>query len=837
MATNNKKAIEASLSIGSKKNKAERVAPSAKLKLEEITARVFRHNLSSGGYSIVFDNLNDKLSNLREEIKEKEEETAEKEAKFDEKMNGEGINELNQNLLLQKLKRTISRSTSPDIVVPILEAKKMMLVDDRYFNYGQGSVKPKPIMVAAILKEVISEIGSKPKTYSKQQPKEVEEVEAEKQDVKDVEVKGSRTKKKQNLKWKKFFNGIKTEEEKQEAPKSKKVKEPVALSTNKSVSDGEIRRRKVIGEAGNEIEEIKKLELSVGENEQFNRALINRKQKLIDMLNNLGKINFQDTENMEIQIPNTEFQDLLDEFLHVTEAPSKQLHDKKQQEYDEYYSDPFVIKQLQKQQLEGVLYDYNQPDFYEKIQENERIADKELVEKSINSQEDNVKKINESILQSKDNVLKQEKAEKEKQQLLEDAKSNAMSILLNGLAMEAKEQVLDEYKIQLEKKLEEDKKIKREAEAQALILDFKNWASDAFNEIISAEKGRIANEQFEANIKSMAKENAMAFAINNLAADDIEAMQNKLKAEYDKIKAEYTKKLNEKIEEEQRIKRGAEAQAIILDFQNWSAAALDDIVNSEKNRIQAEQLDKEIKSMASSEANSYMFQNLASSALDETVDYFKKGLLKEKEEKDNLYRDARIEGERLFQRNLVADGVEEVIESYKKDNKDIINKAKRDRSIRIGEKAIRDRKAIISGQEEGKRLFKMDQKKKMSEGAKEEANNLFIKDIKYNAELIAKKLVEDSMTDNKENQVVISENNDKPYSVTDVNNRYLRIYNDSRRIQIDNPHYINLETNSKSKYGLRSNNDYGIVESLMGQLEELGLGESSSNEAQVKLAA
>ena len=115
----------------------------------------------------IIENFNLEISKFKDQLKEQEEEAVEQEVKFDEKVHGEGINELNQNLLFEKLKRTIKRSTAPEKVISTLEKQKIVLVDDSYYSFKKGEEQEKALMVSSILKEILSIIGSRIKTYSK----------------------------------------------------------------------------------------------------------------------------------------------------------------------------------------------------------------------------------------------------------------------------------------------------------------------------------------------------------------------------------------------------------------------------------------------------------------------------------------------------------------------------------------------------------------------------------------------------------------------------------------------------------------------------------------------
>ena len=62
------------------------------------------------------------------------------------------------------------------------------------------------------------------------------------------------------------------------------------------------------------------------------------------------------------KVPDTKFQNELDALLGVKPAPTKEEHNANQEKYEEYFNDPDFIKQIERQKLEGILFDLNTPE-------------------------------------------------------------------------------------------------------------------------------------------------------------------------------------------------------------------------------------------------------------------------------------------------------------------------------------------------------------------------------------------------------------------------------------------------------------------------------------------
>jgi hypothetical protein len=849
-----KMAIEPYYNVTFQKNTVERFAKSAKAKVTEVTFGVFRRNLKTGKINKIFDSLNEDLIDLRNDITKKELEQAEKEAKIDEQVNlGKGgITEYNQNLFVLKLNRIISKATEPEKVIPIFVKNKVVLSDDILNSYELGGKKARPIMVAALLKEELDAIGSKPKMYKTEEEKDTLVINSdENKPVKSRNVK--------NAKWKKAFKNIEMVEP-PTVQKVTKIKEVAVKDDNKTLSEGEIRRRRVIGEAGNEIEEIEKLEESLGENEQFNRALINRKNRLIGMMSSLGNVDIKSKEAVKLEYENTAFQDLVNEYLNVTEAPTREEHDQKQKEYDDYYSDPFVLEQLNRQQLEGVLYEYNQPEFYEKIRENERKADREHVENTINQQAESIREINEEIISTETKKKKEEELEKDKQAAINGGKIQGEYLLIKNLAAKATDEVVEKYREKLTEELEYQKMLKRAGAAQAEIIVQKDLAVQALDEILDEVKRKYKEEEIRKNIQNAANSEASAYMLQNLALTAVEEVTDSYKKKYEK-----------EINEEKELKKGAHLQAEYLVQKDLVNKAIEEVNDEIKRYYQTEKFKKDIAGSLKSQASAYYFQNLAATAVEEVTTSVKNEYEKELNRNKEIKNNAKSEASAFLFNNLAADAVSEVVEKYEKDSGIYYNRQLKN-ALKKGHDAVTKKSIKDSAFVEASRIHRINEKNRIQEIAKKTANDLYIRDLKYDANVLANKMFNEEIKEagkiqaqklyrdqiveeakkeaeainhNRLQQMAYNEASElmkkmkKTYDVTDVDSRYLRVYHQPRALLVDHNKYVNLGNKSKENYGNDSRNEYmdSMIESLMGQLEELGLGEDEKDSTGIKLAA
>lgn len=858
--TNTKKmAIIPQYNIPFKKNTGERYAQSAKAKYAEASFKTLKLLLASGKIEQRIAQFNDELGRFRDDVEQKEHAEAEKEAKINEKVGQSKGAEFNENLYYIRLKSIISKATQPEKVIPVLKNNSMQLTDEKSSDtteYGQAS-KPKRLMIAALLKEQVGEIGKKTGLYvEKTAEKQEEEVKAE------VDVKAAKVRTAKNAKWKKAFKNLAPVEAPAVAKVTKVKEVPIAKEDTRTVSEGEIRRRKIIGDAGEELEKITKdLGPAIkGENDEFDRALMTRQNRLVDMISNLGNTRIKNYDTLEVERQNTEFQDLINEYLNVKEEPTKEDHDKKQEEYETFFNDPFVKEQLERQQLEGWLYEMNQPEVYQKIRENERIADRKHVENQINQQAESIKEINEEILSSES----KKKKEEEEAKALEDAKAagraNAEYLFQRNLAADATDEVMAKYTEKFAEELETLKQLKRSGQAQAEILYNKQLAAQALEEITAEVKMKYAQENIRKELEAAAKSEAEAFMIQNLAVQAVEEVTNFYKA-----------KLLKDIDDRNELVTGASLQAEMLYQKDLVRKAIEEVRSEMKTYYETEQFRNEIAPSVKSQANTLLIQNLAAQAVDEVVTSVRKQYEDEANKERNLKEGAKAEANAFLYNNLAAQAVEEATESMEKQS-GIHRMRKMKDALKKGKAAVTTKAIKDSANVEAKRIKRLRNREEIREGAADTANYLYVRGLKYDADVLANKMFgqelaeagktqaqeifTDGMREEGRNEAKIINFNrlkqmgleeaseimkksQKTYDFTNVDSRYLREFKKPKAILVDQGKYSALGRQIKINYGDNSNDSYmdNMIESLMGQLEELGLGDDSKEEQGMRLAA
>ncbi len=835
------------LAVGVKKKNIDRLALPAKVKLSQLTYRGLELNtkLGEAGIGKRIEALNNNLSILRNEIIDRENKEAKKDAELDDQTGGVGkggVTEYSQNLFALKLNRTISNAAKPDKVIPVCKENKVIITEQENNSYELNGTKPRPLMIAALLNELLSQIGSKPKSYQEEEEKSKDE---QKQITAD-EKRETKRRLVRNSKWRKMAFSDLEENKTPEPVVITKVKKeiPVEIETNKAVSEGEIRRRRVIGEAGTEIEEIEKLEKSLGENEQFSRALSNRKSKLTQMMSNLGKIEIKDKEKIELNTHNTEFQDLINEFLNVKEPPSKEEHDKKQREYDAYFNDPFVEEQIRRQQTEGILYDYNQQ--WNVIEENQRKLDRMQVEDNISKQVDSIREINEEIVNTGIKRKKEEEQEKARQEAIAAAKPTAEVILQRNLAADAHDQTINYFAKKYQDELDYKRMLKRSGAAYAEVIYQYQLADKALKEITKKAEEELKKEKYQQDILKAAHNEAEAFMLNNITAQAIAETRESLRRKYE-----------QELEELKELKRAGKIQAEMLLQKNLVAQAIDEVKYELERNIKHAKYIEEIAPSVRSEANRLLIQNLALTAVDEVVDSIKKEYNKEQEERNKLLHDAKYQAERILVNNLTVDAINEATDSYAKDS-GLYRKKKMNEAIALGKKTVEKNSIINSAKVEARRIQRVKDKKMIQEGADQAANNLYIKGLKVDAEQIANKLFKKKLAEagndqanklfteeikqlgREEAEIInlkrlkemaaeeaknLAAKMKKVYDITDVNNRYLRLYANSRGLIVNQ----NLVNKCRKQYSKKEskNDTENLIESLMGQLADLNLGEET----------
>ncbi len=465
--------------------------------------------------------LNDQLLAVRREVIRNANQVADAEAKLESKYSNTKIGAGNNNIIAIRMKELMRNATSVSTINPILDKNNLDLTNFRNECNGRTgqleAQKPKPLNIIELLKDELVTIGAKYKTYRR---KETENESNFKKEMTPEEKIAAAKKAIGRAPFKKAFRGVTKIAIKDDQSKLNEIKREVAIEqpveSSKIITIDELRRRKLLGEAGEGIDQINRLEKSLGENEVINDGLKTRKSKFLKIIKDLGRVETTD-KDVEIDVPDkTEFQSAIDELLNIKDPMTKEEHDAKERELNAFYSDPFVISQLERQRRERELDYYNNPEVSLKISEAERIADKQLSSKI----RDNFKQFDDDTLVK--NVLesKVEKGEDGKMVIVKkDADILAHNLFIRNLAAQAVDEVIANYKkdrvkdIKAKKDAETKKDIKQKEQVEdykvqgrkaAHELFLKGLVTDAVKEVTEnykkeVEKGKVSKQPEQAS--------------------------------------------------------------------------------------------------------------------------------------------------------------------------------------------------------------------------------------------------------------------------------------------------------------------------------------------------
>ena len=383
-----------------KKKTIELLGRTAKAKLEKITGKTFKYNVISGKIVQLADKFNDELVSTRKEVVKTVTQKADAEARMEAKISSATkLGSGNNNLIAIRIKELMNRATEPDTINPILENNSIELSNFRNESNGRAEQKEdtkfKPLNVIELLKDQLSIIGKNYKSYQRKDAEAESEV---KKEMTPQDILAATKKQLNRAGWKKAFKGVAKKAQKNDQNELNDIKREIIsqipVDNSGVITIDELRRRKLLGEAGEGIEQINRLEKSLGENEKISESLTTRRNKLLKIVKELGNVDIKEKETI-FEVPEkTELQEVIDEVLNVKEPMTKDEHDEKEKELNDFFNDPFNKEQLERQQLEGILYYYNNPEVSLKLSEAERIADKQLSEK-----------IRESVKQFDDDTL------------------------------------------------------------------------------------------------------------------------------------------------------------------------------------------------------------------------------------------------------------------------------------------------------------------------------------------------------------------------------------------------------------------------------------------------
>ncbi len=186
--------------------------------------------------------------------------------------------------------------------------------------------------------------------------------------------------------WRNLFDGVetKTNEVVVAMDSHEEEQEPVA-ENNRHLTEDELSRRILQARAGEELAEIRKLKSNTnGLASPFSNGLIEREQSVLRILaNSTGVESIADkvVESKSVN-DNTEFQNLIEKIVGYKDPITQKEHDEEEIRMQAYYSDPEVSNIIDELRHKDMLYSYNQPDFYSKIQEAERKDNQRIAENS-----------------------------------------------------------------------------------------------------------------------------------------------------------------------------------------------------------------------------------------------------------------------------------------------------------------------------------------------------------------------------------------------------------------------------------------------------------------------
>ena len=282
--------------------------------------------------------------------------------------------------------------------------------------------------------------------------------------------------------WRGLFDGIdnsKTEDV-PVVTDDNRVEEEYVPVESRGVSEEELSQRRLIGQLGEELKEVRRLQVSTnGLASPFSAGLNEREESLLSMLSNLSGV-----ENLSkrkviatVDAPNTEFQNFIEQVVGYKKPITEEEHLEKEQSMQEYYSDPEVIKTIEELRHKDVLYSFNQPEVYNQVMNAERKDNEKMAENSTSLDVldyEEPEELEDTVLSLE--AMKQaeliNKQNEEREKLIRDAEEQARLIIAqneyNDLIISAEEQA---HLLQRQNELDE---ILLGAAEQAMMLKQQN---------------------------------------------------------------------------------------------------------------------------------------------------------------------------------------------------------------------------------------------------------------------------------------------------------------------------------------------------------------------------
>ena len=400
--------------------------------------------------------------------------------------------------------------------------------------------------------------------------------------------------------WKNLFDGVEISKKEDvvvamdgKSNQDDEELEPV-IAASKGLSQEELSHRKMIGQLGDELQEVRRLqESSNGIGSPFSTGLFEREESLLSMLSSLSGVDeIANKKSVTVESKNnTEFQDLIEHLVGYKKPVSEEEHKAMEEEMQEYYSDPDVSKTIDELRHKDVLYSFNQPDSYYKVMEaerkdNERVAAQSTAVDLLDSSDDEYIKADVDDTVMSIGALKQaemiQKANDDHDELVRSAKEQAQLLQKNNEKMELVEGAKDQAKLLQQKNELED--IKKGAEEQARMLktlyDYMDM-QDRLSKAQEEEKRKIMAGALE-QAEMLQKQNQMADLITGaeeqarriIAKEEHDQILESANEEAQRIQASIIKTENSNLQTESLLKNDS---ALLRESADIQAKMLNDI--------------------------------------------------------------------------------------------------------------------------------------------------------------------------------------------------------------------------------------------------------------------
>ena len=354
----------------------------SKVRFTTPTVLSFRKNISNGKIKEAIAKYNDKYIELRNAVVSAEVAAAEQQARDSvlKDPNAAKEEELRNARIAED--NMIAKITSVDIAKPRIEFLKMSIeaLEGRFGTIGKKfgvNVKkqftPKALSVPILYSKeyrVFFRNGDLYKLADK-----IKNVDQSIQDqmAPEIPVKVAN--------WRGLFNSISNEKTElniamDAIPDPETEEKMDAGQINRTITSEELSHRRMLGQLGDEIQEVRRLQMSSnGLSSPFSAGLSEREYALLGMLSNISGVNeISKKKPKPVKMSNnTEFQNLIDQIVGYKEPISEEEHKQQEKSMEEYYSNPEVSQIIDDLRHKDMLFAFNQPEAYNKVMESERI--------------------------------------------------------------------------------------------------------------------------------------------------------------------------------------------------------------------------------------------------------------------------------------------------------------------------------------------------------------------------------------------------------------------------------------------------------------------------------